>query len=114
VDSALPVLREAVAQSVNHLDTPDFYGSHVTNQGIDRMKRPPPHSTWWPRLPHREHTRSKAQEEGPALDHVGIDVHKGASQICVIAEGGELIERRVRTEPARLAEALEIGYRRGF
>src|SRR5215475_2235878 len=41
------------------------------------------------------------------MDHGGIDVHKGASQICVIAAGGELIERRVRTEPARLAEALE-------
>ena len=32
------------------------------------------------------------------MDHVGIDVHKVASQICVIAEEGELIERRVRTE----------------
>jgi len=41
------------------------------------------------------------------MDHFGIDVHNGASQICVIAEGGELIEQRVRTEPARLAEALE-------
>jgi transposase len=41
------------------------------------------------------------------MDHVGIDVHKVASQLCVIAEGGELIEQRVRTEPSRLAEALE-------
>ena len=41
------------------------------------------------------------------MDHVGIDVHKVASQICVIAEVGELIERRVRTEPARVAEARE-------
>jgi transposase len=41
------------------------------------------------------------------MDHVGIDVHKGASQICMIAEGGELIERRVRTEASRLADALE-------
>lgn len=37
------------------------------------------------------------------MDHVGIDVHKVTSQICMIAEGGELIERRVRTEPSRLA-----------
>jgi hypothetical protein len=41
------------------------------------------------------------------MNHVGIDVHKGASQICMITEGGELIERRVRTEASRLAEALE-------
>jgi len=40
------------------------------------------------------------------MDHVGIDVDKVASQICMIAEGGELIERRVRTEPSRLAEVL--------
>ena len=41
------------------------------------------------------------------MDHDGIEVHTVASQICMIAEGGELIERRVRTEPSRLAEALE-------
>jgi hypothetical protein len=40
------------------------------------------------------------------MDHVGIDVQKTASQICTIADGGELIERRVRSEPARLAEVL--------
>ena len=40
------------------------------------------------------------------MDHVGIDVHKVASQICVIAEGGELIERRVRTHQSRFAEVL--------
>ena len=40
------------------------------------------------------------------MDHVGIDVHQHASQICMIAEGGELIEQRVRTDASRLAEAL--------
>ena len=40
------------------------------------------------------------------MDHGGIDVDKVASRICMIAEGGELIERRVRTEPSRLAEVL--------
>ena len=38
--------------------------------------------------------------------HVGIDVHKHASQIYMIAEGGELIEQRVCTDASRLAEAL--------
>ena len=33
-------------------------------------------------------------------------MHKKESQICILAEGGELIERRVRTEPACLAEVL--------
>jgi transposase len=48
------------------------------------------------------------------MNHVGIDVHKGASQICMITEGGELIERRVRTEASRLAEALEGEARADF
>jgi Aldo/keto reductase family len=33
-DSALAVLREAVAAGVNHIDTSDFYGPHITNQLI--------------------------------------------------------------------------------
>ena len=32
--AALAVLREAVASGVNHIDTADFYGPHVTNQII--------------------------------------------------------------------------------
>jgi transposase len=40
------------------------------------------------------------------MDHIGIDVHKKESQICILAEGGELLERRIRTEPRRLAEEL--------
>jgi diketogulonate reductase-like aldo/keto reductase len=30
-DAALAVLREAVASGVNHIDTSDFYGPHVSN-----------------------------------------------------------------------------------
>jgi aryl-alcohol dehydrogenase-like predicted oxidoreductase len=33
-EAALSVLREAVASGVNHIDTADFYGPHVTNQII--------------------------------------------------------------------------------
>jgi pyridoxine 4-dehydrogenase len=33
-DAALAVLREAVASGVDHIDTSDFYGPHVTNQII--------------------------------------------------------------------------------
>jgi transposase len=40
------------------------------------------------------------------MDHIGIDVHKKESQICVLAEGGELIEQRIRTEPERFAAVL--------
>ncbi len=40
------------------------------------------------------------------MDHIGMDVHKKASQICILTEEGELIERRVRTEPPRFAAVL--------
>ena len=40
--AALAVLREAVALGVNHLDTSDFYGPHVTNQLIHEALHPYP------------------------------------------------------------------------
>jgi pyridoxine 4-dehydrogenase len=39
---ALAVLREAVAKGVNHIDTSDFYGPHVTNQLIREALHPYP------------------------------------------------------------------------
>src|SRR6202158_173695 len=42
VDGAVAVLREAVAAGVNHIDTSDFYGPHVTNQIIKRALHPYP------------------------------------------------------------------------
>jgi len=40
--AALAVLREAVAAGVNHIDTSDFYGPHVTNQLIHEALHPYP------------------------------------------------------------------------
>ncbi len=42
VDGAIAVLREAVASGVNHIDTSDFYGPHVTNQLIKQALHPYP------------------------------------------------------------------------
>ena len=39
-DTALAVLREAVASGVDHIDTSDFYGPHVTNQLIREAFHP--------------------------------------------------------------------------
>ena len=41
-DAALSVLREAVASGVNHIDTSDFYGPHVTNRVIREALHPYP------------------------------------------------------------------------
>jgi aryl-alcohol dehydrogenase-like predicted oxidoreductase len=38
--AALAVLREAVAEGINHIDTSDFYGPHVTNQIIKEALHP--------------------------------------------------------------------------
>lgn len=40
--AALAVLREAVARGVNHIDTSDFYGPHVTNRLIREALAPYP------------------------------------------------------------------------
>lgn len=41
-NGALAVLRQAVASGVNHIDTSDFYGPHVTNQLIREALHPYP------------------------------------------------------------------------
>ena len=41
-EGAVRVLREAVEAGVNHIDTSDFYGPHVTNQIIKQALHPYP------------------------------------------------------------------------
>ena len=41
-DGAIAVLREAVASGVDHIDTSDFYGPHVTNRIIKQALHPYP------------------------------------------------------------------------
>jgi aryl-alcohol dehydrogenase-like predicted oxidoreductase len=40
INAAVAVLQEAVASGVNHIDTSDFYGPHVTNQIIKQALHP--------------------------------------------------------------------------
>ncbi len=42
VEEAIAVLREVVARGVNHIDTSDYYGPHVTNQIIRQALHPYP------------------------------------------------------------------------
>ena len=42
VPEAIAVLRQAVASGVNHIDTSDYYGPHVTNQIIKQALHPYP------------------------------------------------------------------------
>jgi pyridoxine 4-dehydrogenase len=71
VDGAVALLREAVAAGVNHLDTSDFYGPHITNEIIRRALHPypkgmvivtklgarrPPDKSWQPAITPRDLT----------------------------------------------------------
>jgi pyridoxine 4-dehydrogenase len=42
MDAAIAVLREAVGAGIDHIDTSDFYGPHVTNQIIKQALHPYP------------------------------------------------------------------------
>ena len=69
VPGAIAVLREAIDSGVNHIDTSDFYGPHVTNQIIKQALHPYPDDlvivtkvgarrgedkSWIPALSHQE------------------------------------------------------------
>ena len=46
------------------------------------------------------------------MDHIGIDLHKPSSQVCILTADGELVERRIKTDKrdARaLCEACRLG-----
>ena len=40
------------------------------------------------------------------MQHIGIDLAKTASQVCLLTEDGELIERRIPTTPEHFARLL--------
>jgi transposase len=42
----------------------------------------------------------------PAVEHIGMDVHKRESQLCIISGAGEVFEQRIRTERGRFLEVL--------
>jgi pyridoxine 4-dehydrogenase len=83
--AALAVLREAVARGVNHIDTSDFYGPHVTNQIIREALHPYPDdlvivtkigarrgadASWIPAMSPQQLTQAVHDN----LRHLGVDV----------------------------------------
>src|SRR5712671_4319776 len=63
------------------------------------------HRAWWPK-PHSGARGRVPQRWRPAMEHLGIDVHKVESQICILTESGEVVERRIRTQRERFAAVL--------
>lgn len=84
-EAALAVLREALALGINHIDTSDFYGPHVTNQTIRRALAPyaddlvivtkvgarrPADASWVPAMS-RQELQDAVHDN---LRHLGVDV----------------------------------------
>jgi aryl-alcohol dehydrogenase-like predicted oxidoreductase len=84
-EGAVTVLREAIAGGVNHIDTADFYGPHVTNQIIRKALHPypsnlvivtklgadrPPDKSWRPAISRQDLTVSVHDN----LRNLGLDV----------------------------------------
>lgn len=103
---ALAVLREAVAAGVNHIDTSDFYGPHITNQIIKEALHPYPADLHlvtkvgarrdakggWPKALARDELRQAVYDN---LEHLGLD----ALDVVNLRVG-----RFDRPEPGSLAE----------
>jgi len=84
-DAAIAVLRRAVELGVDHIDTSDYYGPHVTNEIIREALHPYPDELTivtkvgarrtpdghWPEALAPEELRSAVQDN---LDHLGVDV----------------------------------------
>src|SRR5215212_11268471 len=84
-DAALAVLRRAVELGVNHIDTSDYYGPHVTNEIIREALHPYPDDRVivtkvgarrtpegeWPEALSAQELRQAVHDN---LDHLGVDV----------------------------------------
>ena len=117
-DAAIAVLRAAVAAGVDHIDTSDFYGPHVTNQLIREALHPYPDdlvivtkvgarrgsdASWIP-------ARSPAELEAGVRDNLrnlGLD----AIDVVNLRVGGLMAPRRARSKnrSTALAELKEKG-----
>jgi hypothetical protein len=42
------------------------------------------------------------------MHHIGIDLHKNSSQICILTQDGELIERRLKTDRQSLDKMFAV------
>jgi pyridoxine 4-dehydrogenase len=83
-DGAIAVLRRAIELGVNHIDTSDYYGPHVTNEIIREALHPYPEDLTlvtkigarrtadghWPEALSPDEVRSALHDN---LDHLGVD-----------------------------------------
>ena len=119
VDEAIAVLREAVANGVNHIDTSDFYGPHVTNQIIRKALKPYPeglvivtkvsarrgeNGEWIPAMS-REGLTTAVHEN---LQNLGLDV-LDVVNLRVMFNAHHLEEGSIEEQVTTLAELQQKG-----
>ena len=118
-EGAVAVLREAVAAGVNHLDTSDYYGPHVTNQLIRRALHPypaglvivtklgarrPPDRSWQPAISRQELSAGVHDN----LRHLGLDA-LDIVNYRVMGTGHGLAEGSIAEQVTVLAELRRKG-----
>ncbi len=118
-DGALAVLRAAVAAGVNHIDTSDFYGPHVTNQLIREALHPYPDglvivtkigarrgedASWNPAFSAEELTRAVHDN----LRNLGLDALDVVNFRCMFGHGGPA-EGSIEAPLTALAELQRQG-----
>src|SRR5499425_2680623 len=124
-DGALAVLREAVAAGVNHIDTADFYGPHVTNQIIRKALHPypselvivtklgarrPPDKSWQPAISPQELTAGVQDNlRNLGLDALDIVNYRAMGAIHGPAEGSIAEQVTVLAELRRKGLIRHIG-----
>ncbi|MER8954166.1 aldo/keto reductase family oxidoreductase [Mesorhizobium sp. M0833] len=119
-DAALAVLREAVAQGVNHIDTSDFYGPHVTNLLIREALAPYPDDlvivtkigarrgqggSWLPAFSAQELTQAVHDN----LHNLGLDVLE-AVNLRIMFDAHGPAEGSIEAPLATLAELQRQGH----
>jgi len=109
-DGAIAVLREVVRLGINHIDTSDFYGPHVTNQLIKEALHPYPEQLRivtkvgarrdaegnWPRALAPDDLRQAVRDN---LNNLGLD----ALDVVNLRVGG-----LVAPEPGSIAEPFRV------
>jgi pyridoxine 4-dehydrogenase len=124
-DAAVAVLREAVAAGVNHIDTADFYGPHVTNQIIRQALHPypaglvivtklgarrPPDGSWQPAISPQDLTAAVHDNlRNLGLDALDIVNYRAMGAIHGPAEGSIAEEVTVLADLRRKGLIRHIG-----
>ena len=124
-DGAIAVLREAVAAGVNHIDTADFYGPHVTNEIIRKALHPypselvivtklgarrPPDKSWQPAISREDLTAGVHDNlRNLGLDALEIVNYRAMGAIHGPAEGSIAEPVRVLADLRRKGLIRHIG-----